>query len=204
MRKVELACVGICTAIDVYTARSPRCKGGGNFPFSPLKKHNRTYFFKMNAIGWGETYWLIHDTLTSNGVKKTHPFFYETVERFHADVLTHVSASDNLQEREKRKNDQGPKNQWFLVIETKTMQACLSMQPCYNNRTRAFGVLTLQMMSRCQVPPSDLLYRATFSCLRQNLATKAVIETALLNGWHKYEMLPEPPNAGLCGRRHHL
>ncbi|KAJ3478269.1 hypothetical protein NLG97_g8627 [Lecanicillium saksenae] len=152
---------------------------------------------------WGDTFWLVHDTLSSNGIPKDHPFLSQNVLRFHVDALTHANFKWSQNSTENEHQDAGPKNQWFLVIEGDTLQACLSMQPCENRRTGALGTLTLQIMECYTTVPFDLLCRQTYVCEREHLTTKAVLETAFFNGWHKYEMVTAP-SGFLHGRRHHM
>lgn len=157
----------------------------------------------IDASRWGDTFWLIHDTLSSNGVPKDHPFLLQTVLRFHVDALTHVNVKRSKDGVYKETDETGPKNQWFLVIEGESLQACLSMQPCENRRTGAFGTLTLQIMDCYRTPPADLLFRQTYKCERDRLPTKAVLETVFFNSWHKFEIIPGA-SGFLHGRRHHM
>ncbi|KAM3482261.1 hypothetical protein MY8738_004100 [Beauveria namnaoensis] len=39
-----------------------------------------------------DTFWLIHDTLYSNGFPRNHPILLQSVRCFHVDALTHVSS----------------------------------------------------------------------------------------------------------------
>ncbi|KAJ6780662.1 hypothetical protein PWT90_01322 [Aphanocladium album] len=157
----------------------------------------------VDANVWGDTFWLVHDTLSSNGVPRDHPFLFQKVLRFHVDALTHVNFRRPKSCAGGEIADGAPKNQWFLVIEGDDLQACLSMQPCENRRTGGFGTLTLQIMECYITPPFDLLFRQTYVCERKHLTTKAVLETAFFNGWHKYEMVAAP-SGFLHGRRHHM
>lgn len=158
---------------------------------------------KMNSNISEDAFWLIHDTLYSNGFPRNHPILLQSVRRFHVDALTQVSSKHGRRRVKKRNGNAGPRNQWFLVMECDTLQACLSLQPCENVRTAGFGVLTLQTMDCSETLPSDLLHRQTYFCHRSNLTAKAVLETALFSGWHKYEMLPTD-SGYLCGGRHHM
>ncbi|EGX90772.1 hypothetical protein CCM_07192 [Cordyceps militaris CM01] len=158
----------------------------------------------MNTRNWNDTFWLTHDTLYSNGVPRNHPILLQTVRRFHVDALTHVSSkSHRCRGPVELTDNTSPKNQWFLVIEGETMQACLSMQPCENVRTGGCGILTLQIMDCYESTPLDLLHRQTYYCHRESLTAKAVLETLFFNGWHKYEMMPLE-SGFLCGRRYHM
>ncbi|OAQ97051.1 hypothetical protein LLEC1_04789 [Akanthomyces lecanii] len=150
-----------------------------------------------------DVFWLIHDTLYSNGFPRNHPILLQSVRRFHVDALTHVRSKRGKRRVNKAEGDAGPKNYWFLVIEGETLQACLSLQPCENIRTGGLGILTLQIMDLSETMPSDLLHRQTYFCHRSNLTAKAVLETVFFNGWHKYEMVPSA-SGSLCGGRHHM
>ncbi|KAM3455855.1 hypothetical protein NHJ6243_008399 [Beauveria neobassiana] len=39
-----------------------------------------------------DTFWLIHDTLYSNGFPRNHPILLQSIRCFHVDALTHVSS----------------------------------------------------------------------------------------------------------------
>ncbi|PMB64724.1 hypothetical protein BM221_009565 [Beauveria bassiana] len=151
-----------------------------------------------------DTFWLVHDTLYSNGFPRNHPILLQSIRCFHVDALTHVSSKLYGRRDYSEYNDSGPKNQWFLVIEGETLQACLSLQPCDNVRTGGCGTLTLQIMGCYERPPLDLLQRQTYHCLRERLTGKAVLETIFFNGWHKYQMMPSLEPGSPCGRRHHM
>ncbi|TQW00760.1 hypothetical protein V2A60_001809 [Cordyceps javanica] len=167
--------------------------------------HNltRTKRANMDFKGCSNTFYLIHDTLYSNGVPKSHPILLQSVRRFHVDALTHVSSKCLRHSDELEYSDAGPQNQWFLVIEMESQQACLSMQTYENVRTDGIGILTLQIMDCYESPPKDLLHRQTYNCHRENLTGKAVLETIFFNGWHKYELMPLESGM-LRGRRHHM
>ena len=156
----------------------------------------------MNSNVSEDAFWLIHDTLYSNGFPRNHPILLQSVRRFHVDALTHVCSKRGKRRVNKDYGVADPKNQWFLVIEGENLQACLSLQPCENIRTGGFGILTLQIMECSETTPSDLLHRQTYFCHRSSLTAKAVLETIFFNGWHKYEMMPTK-SGSLCGGRHH-
>ena len=148
----------------------------------------------------GDTYLLIHDTLPANGFAANHPILRQQVVRFHVDAFP-LESDENA--RARQHEGIRAKNQWFLVIECEGLQACLSIQPLHNKRTGGCGTLALQLMGVYDPPPREILHRQTYRCLVKGLTGKAVLETFLFAGLHKYELVRNPMGA-FDGRRHHL
>lgn len=153
----------------------------------------------MFAISMTHRYSLVHDTLLANGLHGDADFLQSKVAKVHVDCLTY-----DLEHPQRDGDGTVDANHWVIVIETEhAAQFRLDVVDMTNPRTGRPGVVMLHRLGY-KGKTSRTAGRVPFSWRGPALTVGRLLEHALAEGWHRYEMVRTEEGAAAKGCRYYV
>lgn len=151
----------------------------------------------MFPISMTHRHSLVHDTLLANGLDGDADFLQSKVTKVHVDCDTLGPARPELDG-----DGTVDANHWAIVFETEhATQFRLDVVDMTNPRTGRPGLVMLHRLAHKGMASRTAL-RAPFSWRGPALTVGQLLEHALAEGWHRYEMVRTEEGAAAKGCRY--